>query len=58
MFCEKAYINHQLTTPYTRQQNWVNESKNHTIMEMVRYVLREKGLPKIYLVHATKTTLF
>ena len=49
MFCgEEAGIEHQLTAPYTPQQNGVSERKNQTIMEMVRYMLHEKGLPKEY----------
>ena len=48
MFCEKTDIEHQLTAPYTPQQNGVSERKNRKIMEMVRYMLHEKGLPKEY----------
>ena len=45
-FCEEASIEHQLTAPYTPQQNGVVERKNRTIMEMSRCLLHEKGLPK------------
>jgi len=48
MFCEHADIEHQLIAPYTPQQNGVSERKNRTIMEMVRCMLHEKGLPKEY----------
>ena len=44
--CEEAGIEHQLTAPYTPQQNGVVERKNRTIMEMSRCLLHEKGLPK------------
>ncbi|WVZ06476.1 hypothetical protein V8G54_019822 [Vigna mungo] len=45
-FCEEAGIEHQLTTPYTPQQNGVSERKNRTIMEMARCLMFEKHLPK------------
>ncbi|KAL4342366.1 hypothetical protein GQ457_08G025750 [Hibiscus cannabinus] len=35
-FCQDAGIEHQLTAPYTPQQNGVVERKNRTIMDMVR----------------------
>ena len=35
-FCEEAGIKHQLTTPYTPQQNGVSERRNRYIMEMTR----------------------
>ena len=45
-FCEEAGIQHQLTVPYTPQQNGVSERKNIFIMEMTRCMLHEKNLPK------------
>lgn len=39
-------ISHQLTTPYSPQQNGVSERKNRTILEMCRCLLFEKNLPK------------
>ena len=45
-FCEDADIEHQLTTPYTPQQNGVVERKNRTLIEMTRCLLHDKGLPK------------
>ncbi|XP_043805248.1 uncharacterized protein LOC122721479 [Manihot esculenta] len=35
-YYEEAGINHQLTAPYTPQQNGVSERKNRTVMEMAR----------------------
>ena len=45
-FCEEVGIQHQLTIPYTPQQNGVSERKNCTVMEMARCLLIEKILPK------------
>jgi len=58
MFCEEADIEHQLTAPYTPQQNGVSERKNRTIMEMVRCMLHEKGLPKEYWTEVANTVVF
>nr|KYP56919.1 Retrovirus-related Pol polyprotein from transposon TNT 1-94 [Cajanus cajan] len=58
MYCEESCIEHQLTTPYTPQQNGVSERKNRTIMEMVRCMLHEKGLPKEYWAEAANTAVF
>jgi len=45
-FNKKEGIKHQLTTPYTPQQNKVVERKNRTLVEMARCLLHDKGLPK------------
>ena len=45
-FCQQHGIKRQLTTAYTPQQNGVAERKNRTIMNMVRAMLLEKGIPK------------
>ena len=57
-FCEEVSIEHQLTVPYTPQQNGVVEKKNRTLMEMTRYLLHEKGLPKKFRVEAANTVVF
>ena len=57
-FCEKASIEHQLTTPYTPQQNGVSERKNWTIMEMTRCMLYEKEMRKKLWAEAANTTVF
>jgi len=44
-FCKSAGIEHQLTLPYTPQQNGVSERKNRTVMEMARCLLIEKQMP-------------
>ena len=58
MFCEEVGIEHQLTTPYTPQQNGVGERKNHTIMEMSRCLMFEKNLPKEYWTETVHTAVF
>ncbi|KAJ8751984.1 hypothetical protein K2173_000730 [Erythroxylum novogranatense] len=57
-FCEEAGIEHQLTTPYTPQQNGVSERKNRSIMEMTRCMLHEKELPKNLWAEAASTAVF
>jgi uncharacterized cupredoxin-like copper-binding protein len=53
-----AGIEHQLTAPYTPQQNGVVERKNRTIMEMARCMLHDKGLPKEFWAEAANTAVF
>ena len=57
-FCENAGIEHQLTAPYTPQQNGVVERKNRTLMEMTRCLLHDKGLPKKLWAEAANTAIF
>ena len=45
-FCKEAGIKHQLTAPYTLQQNGVSERRNKYILEMTICMLHEKNLPK------------
>jgi hypothetical protein len=45
-FCAETGIHHQLTVPYTPQQNGVSERRNRFILEMTRCMLHEKNLPK------------
>ena len=47
-YCNHHRISRQLTTTYTPQQNGVAERKNHTILNAVRAVLHEKGVPKSF----------
>lgn len=47
-FCKENGIKRQLTAAYTPQQNGVAERKNRTVMNMVRSLLSEKGVPKIF----------
>ncbi|KAL3612509.1 hypothetical protein D5086_003529 [Populus alba] len=60
-FCLEAGIVHQLTVPYSLQQNGVFERKNRTMMEMSRYtvILKVRPLSDVYercnLVHVERT---
>ncbi|GKV25633.1 hypothetical protein SLEP1_g35036 [Rubroshorea leprosula] len=56
--CEDAGIGHQLTVPYSPQQNGVSERKNRTVMEMARCMLHAKRLPKSFLAEVVYTTLY
>ena len=53
-FCKNQGISRQLTTAYTPQQNEVAERKNRTIMNMVRSMLAEKQVPKMFWPEAVK----
>jgi transposase InsO family protein len=57
-FCDEAGIEHQLTAPYTPQQNGVSERKNRSIMEMARCMLHQKELPKKFWAEAASTAVF
>ncbi|KAA0041382.1 Retrovirus-related Pol polyprotein from transposon TNT 1-94 [Cucumis melo var. makuwa] len=57
-FCEDSGIKHQLTAPYTPQQNGVSERRNRYIMEMTRCMLHEKSLPKKFWAEAANTAIF
>ncbi|KAH9782217.1 hypothetical protein KPL71_008805 [Citrus sinensis] len=57
-FCEEAGIQHQLTTPYTPQQNGVSERRNRFILEMTQCMLHEKNLPKQIWDEAASTAVF
>jgi len=46
--CETSGIQRQLTAVYTPQQNGVAERKNRTIMNMVRSLLLNKKMPKMF----------
>ncbi|KAG7561531.1 Zinc finger CCHC-type superfamily [Arabidopsis thaliana x Arabidopsis arenosa] len=45
-FCAANGIKRQVTAAFTPQQNGVAERRNRTIMNMVRCLLMEKGMPK------------
>lgn len=44
-FCENHGIVHEVTPPYTPQHNGAVERKNRTLLNIVRCMLKSKGLP-------------
>jgi len=58
LFCEEAGIEHQLTAPYTPEQNGVNERRNRSVMEMARFMLHEKELPTQFWAEAANMAVF
>ena len=53
-----AGIQHQLTVPYSPQQNGVVERKNRTVIEMTRCLLFEKQIPKKLWAEAANTAVY
>ena len=56
-FCKMYGIQRQLTVAYTPQQNGVAERKNRTIMNMVRSMLLEKNIPRVFWPEAVNWTI-
>ncbi|CAJ2632337.1 unnamed protein product [Trifolium pratense] len=54
-FCASNGIKHEITAPYTPQHNGTAERKNRTIVNMVRSMIKEKGLPHYLWGEATST---
>lgn len=57
-YLAKEGIQHQLTCPYTAQQNGVTERYNRTIVERARCLLHDAGLPKIYWAEAMNMAVY
>jgi transposase InsO family protein len=55
--CENEGIVHEVTTPYTPQQNDVAERKNKSIMNMARSMLKGKNMPHKSWGEATSTAV-
>ncbi|KAM7502462.1 hypothetical protein LguiB_001366 [Lonicera macranthoides] len=53
-FCKVNGISRQLTASYTPQHNGIAERKNRTIMNMVRWLLYDKKVPKQFWPEATR----
>ena len=57
-FCQDAGIEHQLTAPYSLQQNGAVKKKNRTLMEMTRCLLHHKELPEKFWAEVPNTSIF
>ncbi|PNX69219.1 equilibrative nucleoside transporter 3-like protein, partial [Trifolium pratense] len=57
-FCESNGIKHEVTAPYTPQHNDIAERKNRIIVNMVRSMIKEKGLPTYLWGEATATAAY
>ena len=44
-FCESNGIIHEVTTPYTPEQNGIAEMKNRTLKDMMNAMLISSGMP-------------
>ena len=47
-YCKERGIKRDLTVAHTPQQNGVVERKNRTVVEMVRSMLKGRGLPNTF----------
>lgn len=56
-FCGRKGIQRHRTCAYTPQQNGVAKRMNRTIMEKVRSMLSDSGLPKRFWAEATHTVV-
>jgi transposase InsO family protein len=57
-YCSKHGIKHVKIVPHTPQQNGTTERMNGTIMEKVRSMLSNSGLPKYFWVEVVRTTCY
>ncbi|GJS50531.1 retrovirus-related pol polyprotein from transposon TNT 1-94 [Tanacetum coccineum] len=57
-FLRQQGVIHQVTDPYSPQQNGVFERKNKMVMEMARSMLYEKKLPKTFWAEAVATSVY
>lgn len=57
-FIKKKGMKHEITAPYTPEQNGVAERVNRTIVERVRAILAETSLPKELWVELAATVVY
>ncbi|GBN19276.1 Copia protein [Araneus ventricosus] len=57
-FLKEQGIVHQLTVPYSPQQNGVSERKNRTLIEMTRCLLSEANLPQRFWAETAMTATY
>lgn len=57
-YCAKSGISRHRTCTYTPQQNGVAERMNRTIMDKVRCMLAESGMPNVFWAEAASTACY
>ena len=57
MYLKKEGVHHEFTVPKTPQQNGVAEWMNRTLVEVVRSMLSDAKLPKIFWAEAISTAV-
>lgn len=56
--CKESGIVHQLSAPYSPQQNGFAERMNRTVMEMARSIMQYKGVEKHWWAEAINTVIY
>ncbi|CAL1392261.1 unnamed protein product [Linum trigynum] len=57
-YCENLGMKHQLTAPYSPQQNGIVERRNQTIVGMARSLLKSMNVPATFWGEAVMTTVY
>ncbi|WVZ24220.1 hypothetical protein V8G54_002764 [Vigna mungo] len=57
-FCADRGITHEVTAPYTPQHNGLVERRNRMILDMVRCMIKGKGLPNYLWGEAVSTSVY
>jgi len=47
-FCEPEELEHEVTTPYTPQHNGLAKRRNKTLLDLMRCMMKGKGLPNYF----------
>jgi len=56
--CKEVGIQHEVTAPYTPEQNGIAERANRTICERIRSILADTGLPKALWAELARTVTY
>ena len=57
-FCHEKGLVHQITCPYTPEQNGLSERKNRTLLEMARAMLIESNTPRHFWPEAIAASVY